>query len=601
MRAITAAEFRKAVEGDPGWAARLKAPLTVVDYCDMDGTNISALSHHLIFKGRNAEGNCASFRGCRDLTAGEGTFHGFVDFGPLEKTVDGEVVGEPCGISDLQVNILAPNIHGEALNISYTESVTHLTGKYPGHVEACGSEVASVDIEITAPNLKGKAASFQDCPSIGLFNGKLAGSLDLTGATIRRWGNIEIGAKDRENKKVWVGGTNIKKIAGEISLTEEEIGGLEGSSIKFIRAISGRNKNILPQRLENEKSWEPDPELKAPGAKITKETVANLIKLLRASSLKARETRVGYLSQWSYKETREKVKAYIDWDEGGVQKEHLESIQESGKFEAHLPELEKASRDHRKYTRRLKEVAVAMTNGKIMNQGVLRYYDPMTKGLTERGDLCFKESIKAWLPEEKPECGVKLLTTAEIFARDNQLAQRNKSPSSPGRINLMRSGVVGSMIIGALAYMCLNVVDTGLERQVSNPLWDWVEKEKPAAVELIKSWVRTGDPNVLGKGAPSKAINAVLLEEAIAPDQLEARRVIEERTQRMCGNPAAVVTTSDALESVLGDFRNMDRILGALRAGSGPIVEIGATAGLESGRINRPTRIAKVEPWVGMH
>lgn len=125
MKAMTSAEFKKIIDGDgnkpgePAWAADLTETVVITDYCDLQNSSITHLSPFLVFQGRDKNGNCASFRGCTELKTGEGTFHGFVDFGPTT-TFKNEVKLIPCGIERLNVHVVAPNLEGAALSIAYT-------------------------------------------------------------------------------------------------------------------------------------------------------------------------------------------------------------------------------------------------------------------------------------------------------------------------------------------------------------------------------------------------------------------------------------------------------------------------------------------------
>lgn len=594
MNRITAAEFKKAVAADPLWAGNLKEDVTVEDYCDMDGSEIAALSPHLTFAGRDEEGNCASFRGCKDLIAGEGTFHGFVDFGPLESVVDGETVAEPCGISALEITVTCPNNNGQAVNLAYTENMRFLAGRFPGHVEARGSELEAVDITVTGTDADGRSASFAECASMEMLSGSFTGSLDLEEVWMRRWGGVTIHEADTNGKKLYVNGARIKSCGSRPpEFREEEIADLEGANLSFVQMVKGRKNSRCrePYGAAERGSW-PGAKQETRDCEITAEIISDLIRLLKASSLKARETRIGYLNKDTYFEIRERVKTFIDWDEGGVKRETLKRIKEDPKLEALIPDLQKAIRSHRKYMRFLVEISNALKTGSSENPKVLKYANPAQGSLTNLGSYCFggDEKIKNSLnltPKVGPD-QIKGKTTAELLALDNRLAGESRSPRSWARQRLLAGSVVGSAVLFILS----TIAQKGTERVVAEPFWDWIGEQKARAVSKAKEWFASKDPNVLGRSETetddpgrTQTQKEGLLGVALAPVNLELRRQQEETTRKICGNPEAEVSSIAALDSVLRDFQNMDRILEKLRS-------INAKA-------EKPKKTT--ETWVAMH
>jgi len=159
MNLISAAQFKANTQRDPSWALDLLEPLEITDYCDMSKTKIRHLSPLLHFTGRNSNGDCASFRNCRELENACGTFSGHVDF-------------SGSGIKAIRIlHILASNNNGDAASFNGCFHLITATGQYPCFVDFSGSGIEAIlDLQIlqtiAVGGRVGKKADFRDCPHL---------------------------------------------------------------------------------------------------------------------------------------------------------------------------------------------------------------------------------------------------------------------------------------------------------------------------------------------------------------------------------------------------------------------------------------------------
>lgn len=169
---MTASEFRQLTEENPNWCSKITEPIEVIEYLNMNGSNIEALSPLLIFSEKHGNEGVASFQRCPNLKIAEGTFHGFVTF-------------NKSGIEEIgDLKITQPNDYGRAAYFYSCSRLKIARGTYPGFVSFSHSGIEkSTDLVVTKPDMDGDAAYFDDCPNLkrirGEFNGKLTGEVEL--------------------------------------------------------------------------------------------------------------------------------------------------------------------------------------------------------------------------------------------------------------------------------------------------------------------------------------------------------------------------------------------------------------------------------------
>jgi len=193
MRSISARQFKEFIEKDPSWASKLKERVEVRTYANMDNTNITHLSPFLLFSGRNAEGNVASFKGCAKLKVAEGNFDGFVDFGASYNEM--EVNLEAEGGNDDNLSILEKEAKVEKEQ-DKTEDIIDLPFADPVGIEKIG------DIKILRPNNKGYAVDYTGCIHLNKYRGTYPGHINIGHNDLLRWQREMTGGTEREEIEI---------------------------------------------------------------------------------------------------------------------------------------------------------------------------------------------------------------------------------------------------------------------------------------------------------------------------------------------------------------------------------------------------------------
>jgi hypothetical protein len=509
MRAleITAEEFKQAIQSNPLWAQFLKKPIVVVDYCNCDGMNIKALSEKITFRGRDENGNCASFKGC-PLETAEGTFYGHVDFGPIiknkktKKNPEGELVLKPCTIKELNINIIHPNKSGDAINLSYTTSLEKIHGKFPGAVNAQGSGILAVsETSKIGYNESGVSLDLRDCKKIEILNGEFAGSVNLTGTKINRMGKINIQKTDVNGKKLYIDGCSIKTIIQKPNIEAKEISGLESTSSKSInRSVTKRKWRTVETPLDKSEEYhnrlkmleeskktaeEKDFWLieKALGGPITKARLQATLMFLKASTLEARESGKGILDGHSYKVAKEMSDGIIDKKTGGIKTIAWIIIDSGSDWQDILRPLEKFSEEHKKYIQLKKEMVYCLQSN-TEKEATKPYIDVKTQTLTERGvrvfgndpviscavraSKTFRSNMNSILEHNEEE---KTKSMAEAFFEDDALKLAGEVTKSKKRglgLKISTIALAAVISIGSITW------EEAVKKSVSEPIVEYV-------------------------------------------------------------------------------------------------------------------------------
>ena len=149
MRKITTQQFKRAINRNPAWAAKLNAPVEITDFCNMAGSHITHLSPFLRFMGREESGQVACFNNCNHLKVAEGHFAGFVEF-------------NESGIEKIgKIRITGTNTVGHAANFDSCKDLKVAEGTFPGFVNFCDSGMERIgELIITATDNDGEEDFF---------------------------------------------------------------------------------------------------------------------------------------------------------------------------------------------------------------------------------------------------------------------------------------------------------------------------------------------------------------------------------------------------------------------------------------------------------
>lgn len=227
MRSINAKQFKQFINDDPSWATKLKGPVEIRTYANMDNSGITHLSPFLLFSGRDNEGNVASFRGCSKLEKAEGNFDGFVDFGvsyeELEVNLESEG-GNQDSLKDIETN--------EDRLEDKPEEIIDLP-----HANSVGIKKIG-KLNILRPNNKGYAADFSGCIHLTTYTGKYPGHVDIGHNDLLRWTREMSGGAEREEitiKDLEIYGENNKGLSCTIhNSIIKELSGKFGSTIRLV-------------------------------------------------------------------------------------------------------------------------------------------------------------------------------------------------------------------------------------------------------------------------------------------------------------------------------------------------------------------------------
>ena len=149
---VTAKEFLMMIAENPAVFEHWETPLEITEFINCSHSNITYLSKHLTFSGRNKDGETANFSNCANLKTATGTFHGFANFydSGIEK------------IEELHITEIDKN--SWAANFAECQKLRTATGTFPGVVSFFGSGIHTIEnLHILKPGEDGTYGSFECC------------------------------------------------------------------------------------------------------------------------------------------------------------------------------------------------------------------------------------------------------------------------------------------------------------------------------------------------------------------------------------------------------------------------------------------------------
>ncbi len=184
MKKITAEDFEKAIMLDPAWASKLNEPVEITTFCEITSSDISHLSPHLHFTGKNCCGMVAEFWFCQNLKVVQGTFHGGVSF-------------SQAGIERIDYESFAVTecrgVAATTFSSCFDLKVAEGTFAGPVYFSSCGIErIDPKKLIITPTGEKGMVAIFDECPRLKVVEGKFPGSVVFDHCNIERLGMLEV-------------------------------------------------------------------------------------------------------------------------------------------------------------------------------------------------------------------------------------------------------------------------------------------------------------------------------------------------------------------------------------------------------------------------
>jgi hypothetical protein len=155
MKKITAAEFYRMIAKNPSVFKNWDTPLAIKGYVKCKKSEITHLSKHLTFLGKNIDGSSADFTLCKKLKAATGTFHGCVWFtdSDIEKI-------ENLTVTNSDNKGGSASFHG-------CKNLKIATGNYAGFVSFSESGIHSIqNLQIKIPRIDNTYAAFKNCPNL---------------------------------------------------------------------------------------------------------------------------------------------------------------------------------------------------------------------------------------------------------------------------------------------------------------------------------------------------------------------------------------------------------------------------------------------------
>jgi len=248
MRSISAKQFKEFVNDDPAWANKLKGPVEIRTYANMDNSGITHLSPFLLFSGRDNEGNVASFKGCSKLKKAEGNFDGFVDFGvnydEIELNLEAQG-GNQDNIDILDDNTVEPKTPQNTPQNEEKEDLIDIPYACPVGLKEIG------DFKILRPNNKGNAVDFTGAIELKVYRGSYPGHINIGHNDLLRWTREMSGGTERERirlENLEVTGENNKGLA--CTINNSLISRLEGHYSSAIRLVGTEVGTFGTPRLE---------------------------------------------------------------------------------------------------------------------------------------------------------------------------------------------------------------------------------------------------------------------------------------------------------------------------------------------------------------
>jgi hypothetical protein len=154
---ITAAKFLAMIDENPSVFEHWETPLEITEYVDCRDSNITHLSPHLTFSGKDNDEWSATFSECERLETATGTFRGFVSF---------------ANSNIKKIDKLQTFNKKQSASFFNCKSLEIATGHYPGFVWFTFSGIHSIqNLHIENPNKKGEYADFKNCDMLKTLKG----------------------------------------------------------------------------------------------------------------------------------------------------------------------------------------------------------------------------------------------------------------------------------------------------------------------------------------------------------------------------------------------------------------------------------------------
>jgi hypothetical protein len=160
MKQITADEFYKMITENPSVFEFWNTPLEITELVDCYRSPITHLSKHLIFSGRDDDGDVADFSRCPNLRIATGTFHGFVYF-------------HASNIQKIEnLNVIKRNKKKWSASFTSCTALNVATGNYTGFVSFANSGIHSIhNLHIQHPDKDDCYTNFWNCPNLHSLEG----------------------------------------------------------------------------------------------------------------------------------------------------------------------------------------------------------------------------------------------------------------------------------------------------------------------------------------------------------------------------------------------------------------------------------------------
>jgi hypothetical protein len=238
---ITAKEFLAMIREKPSVFKHWDIPLEITEYVDCKFSEITHLSPHLTFSGRDATGHSASFAGCIKLQVATGTFHGNVTF-------------HGSGIERIEnLTITQPNYEKEAANFGFCQQLKVATGTFHGMVNFSTSGIETIqNLIITKPDIHGTAAYFTKCPNLKVATGTYPGTVFFNNSRVERIENLNIHPPDKDAYFAgFYGCANLHTLEGldisqKINIEPEKLEAEKARRSALKKFIAGTTPNNLP-------------------------------------------------------------------------------------------------------------------------------------------------------------------------------------------------------------------------------------------------------------------------------------------------------------------------------------------------------------------
>jgi hypothetical protein len=155
MKKIKADKFLSMIRSNPSVFENWETPLEITTFVSCRNSPITHLSKHLIFSGRDSDGDVANFSECLKLKIATGTFHRFVYF-------------SNSGIQKIEnLTITQTDADNHAASFTGCKSLQIATGTYPGYVTFANTGIITTnELHILSPSNSKNYVSFIHCPNL---------------------------------------------------------------------------------------------------------------------------------------------------------------------------------------------------------------------------------------------------------------------------------------------------------------------------------------------------------------------------------------------------------------------------------------------------